>query len=121
MLFQKESNTNRVIIKGYEPGNIQISGQNFSSPVLIDESSIQEYPTSSFDEIDFNQLIEAISEDTEVVILGTGEKHKMISATAIQKFNQKGIAVEAMGTRPACHTFQVLVHERRKVVALLFP
>lgn len=121
MLFQKEFNTNRVIIKGYEPGGIEISGQNYTSPVLIDENSIQEYPISAFDEIDFEQLIEAISEETEVVILGTGKKHKMISAAAIQKFNQKGIVVEAMGTRPACHTFQVLVHERRKVVALLFP
>jgi uncharacterized protein len=33
---------------------------------------------------------------------------------------ERGVGLEIMGTPAACRTFNVLVHERRRVVAALF-
>ncbi len=121
MLFQKERNINPVNIKGYNEGELNISGQRFNSPVLLDASSIQPYHSKSFSELDIDELIKRIPEETEVLLIGTGGQHMMLSPRIIKQFNDKGIALEVMATRPACHTFQVLVYEMRKVVALLFP
>jgi uncharacterized protein len=36
-------------------------------------------------------------------------------------FHRRGIGIEVMATAAACRTFNVLVSERRKVVAALLP
>ncbi|MFT6733606.1 MAG: hypothetical protein ACJAS9_001795 [Polaribacter sp.] len=38
----------------------------------------------------------------------------------IKHINDKGIAIEAMASRQACHTYEVLTHDRRRVNALIF-
>ncbi|PCI73052.1 MAG: hypothetical protein COB38_01955 [Gammaproteobacteria bacterium] len=43
-----------------------------------------------------------------------------MDSALIKYLNDKGIAIEAMASRQACHTYEVLAHDRRKVNALIF-
>ena len=121
MLFQKETHLGLVNIKSYSPGEINISGRVFTTPILISEQTIETVPFSKFADIDLAALESVIPEGVEVFLIGTGKNHQMLKPALIQKVNQKGIAIEVMSSRNACHTFQVLMHEKRIVSALLFP
>lgn len=122
MLIQKEISHNKVNINGYSPGTVKIQGKEYTSPIALTSEAIILYQeTASFEMLETEHLEALVEKDTELVIIGSGEKHQLISPNKIQSLNKKGIAVESMSTRNACHTFQVLVHENRKVIALLFP
>ena len=57
--------------------------------------------------------------DPEVVLLGTGQRQIFPAASFRSQFVSAGIGVEIMDTGAACRTFNVLVAERRRVVAVL--
>lgn len=122
MLLQKEQNTGMVSIKGYQPGKINITGQVYQVPVLVFPDRVAVFEgVNLFSEFNIEQLIPLVSDDTEIVIIGSGEKHQFINAQEMKKITDKGIAIEVMASRQACHTFQVLLHEKRKVLGVVFP
>jgi uncharacterized protein len=57
--------------------------------------------------------------DPELVLLGTGARQIFPAASFRAQFLSAGIGVEVMDTGAACRTFNVLVAEQRRVVALL--
>ncbi|TQV76782.1 hypothetical protein FLL45_02160 [Aliikangiella marina] len=122
MLIQKEVSHNKVTIKGYSPGVISMQSEDYRSPIVLTSETISRFEN----DIEFNQLsaevlLNLVAEDTEILIIGSGAKHQLLPVEKVKALNDRGYAVESMSTRNACHTFQVLVHEYRKVVALLFP
>ncbi len=122
MLLQKEQKNSQLKIRAYQPGEINISGKVYRQPILISPSEINIYDDcSQFSALKIEQLLSHINDETEIIIIGSGEKHLFLASSAIKAINDKGIAIEVMGTRQACHTFQVLNFDNRKVVALLFP
>ncbi len=52
----------------------------------------------------------------EVVIFGSGAQLKFISPQIYRCLIEQRIGIETMDTAAACRTFNVLVHEARKVV-----
>ncbi|MGX5174441.1 Mth938-like domain-containing protein [Aliikangiella sp. IMCC44653] len=121
MLIQKENSDTPVVIKSYVPGKLSISGQNFTNPVQLTPTQVSLFnQCANFSELDCEKFITSLAKDTEVVIIGTGATHGFLSPQQTEQFYQRRIAIETMATRPACHTFQVLAHEKRKVCALLF-
>jgi len=54
-----------------------------------------------------------------VVLLGTGRRQTFPAAEFGARFLQSGIGFEVMDTGAACRTFNILVSEHRRVVALL--
>lgn len=122
MLLQKESDDAELSIKSYQAGKIDISGKIYTSPILISQSMLVDFDDArEFSELVIETLIPQIPSGTEILIIGSGEKHQFLSAQAIKAVNDLGIALEVMDTRHACHTLQVLLHDNRKVVTLLFP
>ncbi len=121
MLLQKEPNHNSINIKSYKAGEINISGTLYNRPILLQPSNVTIFESATnFSALNIDQLIERIPSETEVLLIGTGEKHLFLPQSAIQQINRLGLSVEVMATRPACHTFQILAYENRKVFALLF-
>ena len=122
MLIQKETSTSKISIKGYTPGSINVMGKEFEHPILLTADSLESFDeTTNFLDLTKEQLESLVKKDTELLILGSGENHHFLSPKETASLIEKGIAVESMSTRNACHTFQVLTYENRRVVALLFP
>jgi uncharacterized protein len=55
----------------------------------------------------------------ELVIFGSGAKLRFISPEHYRALIERRIGIETMDTAAACRTFNVLVHEGRKVVGAL--
>ena len=68
-----------------------------------------------------NEHIDALAEyDPEIVLLGSGERLQWPDPSLTGQLLEKGIGVEVMDTGAACRTFNILIAERRNVVAGLF-
>ena len=57
--------------------------------------------------------------DPKLVLLGTGTVQRFPHPRLLQALTKVRIGVEAMDTRAACRTFNILVAEDRRVVAAL--
>jgi uncharacterized protein len=55
----------------------------------------------------------------EIIILGTGHGACAPNLELMQSLAAKSIGLEIMNTPAACRTYNVLVHEQRRVVAAL--
>ncbi|MGB0496181.1 MAG: MTH938/NDUFAF3 family protein [Kangiellaceae bacterium] len=121
MLLQKETPNDAVHIKAYTKGKIILNVGEKNTTVFLKENQLVNLTSiTSFENINLALLDEISDNQPEVLIIGTGESHKIMSIDLIQYLNKKGIAVEAMASRQACHTYEVMAHDKRKVNALIF-
>ncbi|MDQ7050894.1 MAG: Mth938-like domain-containing protein [Enterobacterales bacterium] len=120
MLIQKQDAEGQIIIKSYQPGLIRLNIGEFKQVILLQNGAMGVFDAdASFDQLSPERLKDIIKDKPEVLIIGSGEKHQMLPISLA--INQQGIAVESMASREACHTYQMLVYEQRRVYALIFP
>jgi len=108
------------LITAYEAGQVSINKQPYTQSLIVLPTQIlNNWLVSDFDGLTvehFNQLAEL---NPEVVILGTGQKHRFIHPKLTFSLTQKGIPVECMTTDAACRTYNILMSEGRLVAAAL--
>jgi uncharacterized protein len=122
MLFQKETNQVGAVIKAYQPGMIKLNIGEFESPVLLIEGEKHDYQgPEDFKALTAEIILQMLKDKPEIMIIGSGPKHQFLAPKTTQMINQQGIAIETMASREACHTYQVLTFEQRRICALIFP
>lgn len=57
----------------------------------------------------------------EVLLIGTGPRHTFLAPELTRPLLQLGIGVETMTTQAAARTYNILMSEERRVLALLLP
>ena len=121
MLLQKENSNDSVHIKAYSKGKITLNIGEYSDFIFLKDNQLAQIEKSlTFDSIDSKVLDFIADNQPEVLVIGTGDTHKIMDISLIKHLNDKGIAVEAMASRQACHTYEVLAHDKRSVNALIF-
>jgi len=121
MHLQKEIDPNRLHIKSYQPGQFNISDEIYAHHVLIDDEKVSAFKgCDSFSALSMDVLQPLIDKQPEVLLIGCGASHQLLPLELQLELEKVGAAVEVMATREACHTFEILSYERRRVVALLF-
>jgi uncharacterized protein len=65
-------------------------------------------------------LATALEQKPEVILIGTGEDAWLPDVDLMSALAERGIGLEFMTTPAACRTYNVLVHEQRRVVVALF-
>lgn len=110
----------RTTIQRVEPGRLTIGNDVITDHVAITSDAVLPGWTAT----DVDQLLESdfdelVSHEPELIILGTGIKAVMPPRELIYAFARKGIGLEAMDTRAACRTFNILVSEGRRPAAVL--
>ncbi len=120
MQLQKESTQAKVIIKNYQPGKIGLNLGETDQVVFLVNGEVKKFEgANNFNELKYEDI--NLDEKPEILIIGTGEKFQLLSTELVSKINAKGVAVEAMASREACHTYQVLIFDQRIVWALIYP
>ncbi|VAW95854.1 hypothetical protein MNBD_GAMMA23-1657 [hydrothermal vent metagenome] len=129
--------THKLAIQSYDSGviNIALSGNQEldgesdsdatgkriqsmkSSFILTPNQIIEQWQYNAVSEWSLESFEVLISQQPELIILGTGKNLTFPDHQALQCFHQAGIGVEVMNTASACRTFNVLVSENRFVVA----
>ena len=67
---------------------------------------------------DLDFLLSA-EEKPELILIGTGNRHQLISTSLQQALRAIAVRTEAMDTGAACRTYNVLAAEERRVAAVL--
>lgn len=65
-------------------------------------------------------LAAALELEPEIILIGTGEDASLPDVELMSALAERGIGLEFMTTPAACRTYNVLVHEQRRVVVALF-
>lgn len=103
-------------IDGYGAGFFRIGGQVIEGAVLVTAAGARVW--GGFEDAD---PLLALSEDIDVLFLGTGAETAHPPAALRQRLEAAGLGVEAMNSPAACRTYNVLLSEGRRVAVALLP
>jgi uncharacterized protein len=120
MRFTQDSTSGSNVIRAYGNGELRVNDEVYRSTIIVSASAVQAAPDirelEDLSRIDPSSILAL---EPEIVLLGTGPRQSFPAASFRAQFLSAGIGVEVMDTGAACRTFNVLVAEQRRVVALL--
>jgi uncharacterized protein len=120
MRFTQDSTAAVHLIRAYAAGELRISNDIYRETVILNASQVIVMPEiRDVDALAGFDPSRILALDPELVLLGTGQRQIFPAASFRAQFLKAGIGVEVLDTGAACRTFNVLVAEQRRVVALL--
>lgn len=111
------------IIQSYANGQFRVSGELYSSAVIVRPDRTQGFGVGDFNDLqesDFQPLVDDQS-NIDVVLMGTGATIQFLPSALKKTLREQGLHIDVMDTGAACRTYNVLMAEGRRVVALLLP
>lgn len=105
------------VIQSYGPESFRIGNAVYASPVLVLPAATLVWDGA----LTMESLTPLITAEPkpEVVLIGTGKRHVLVSAELRAALKREGIATDTMDTGAACRTFNILLGEGRRVAAVL--
>jgi uncharacterized protein len=120
MRFTQDGSSNVNLIRGYGPGELRINDEVFRTTMIVASAATRAVPSiTDAAELDTGHAALLLELQPEVVLIGTGQRQVFPAPAFGVQFLKAGIGFEVMDTGAACRTFNVLVSELRRVVALL--
>jgi uncharacterized protein len=120
MRFTQDLTSSVNVIRSYGPGELRINDEVFSNSVIVAASAIRGEPgLSDVASLATEHVTRILEFEPELVLVGTGQRQVFPPVAFGAQFLKSGIGYEVMDTGAACRTFNVLVSEQRRVVALL--
>lgn len=117
MKFQPDQLDGVNAISKLEAGRIWVHATAFESSLLVPwRGEVQAWPVDGIAALEQAHFEAIVGFEPELVIFGSGEKHRFVSPALYRGLIERRIGVETMDTAAACRTFNVLVHEGRKVL-----
>lgn len=109
-------------ITGHGPGHVLVNGQRFESALLLEPAKVPEpMPGLALATLQDALFAAIAARDPvpEIVLLGTGARLRFPSRALLRPLAAAAIGHEVMDTAAACRTYNVLMGEGRRVLALL--
>jgi uncharacterized protein len=109
------------IITAYGKGGFKINEEKIDGNILLFPEEVISYELAdiqSFKEKDFYHY-ENYFKNTEILLIGGGEKTSFFSNEIEKLFRAKNIIIDYMDTGAAARTYNVLLSEERKVAVVL--
>jgi uncharacterized protein len=108
------------LITGYGEGWVEINRKRYEhSLIVLPKSLIEDWQVRDFEDLTIEHFQKLVALKPEVVLLGTGTKHRFIHPRLTAPLTALGISVECMDTAAACRTYNILMGEGRQVAAKL--
>jgi uncharacterized protein len=109
------------IVRAWEAGAVRIGEEWLSGHLILSaERVVREWPVADPTALEIADLRPALELEPEIILLGTGQTLVFPSLDLAEMLSGQRVGLEVMSTPAACRTFNVLVSERRRVVAALF-
>lgn len=115
------------VVTAYGDDYIEVNRVRYANAVSVaPEGAVREWPVHQARDVDLELLRSATGLESgtgiaEVLLIGTGSRQQFLSPAVVVPLMQAGIGVEMMGTHAAARTYNILMAEGRRVVALLLP
>lgn len=109
------------LVTGYGPGEIRIGETVLhNSCIVTAQQLIPDFPPQTLGELNVADLERVFPLDPEIVVIGTGPHQRFPDPSLMGAVLSRGIGCEVMDLGAACRTYNVLVSEDRRAVAILF-
>ena len=108
------------IIDSYQFGIIVVSGQQYTSDVIIFPDRVKDnWWRKTAHQLCLDDIAEVLTEKPEVLVVGTGASDLMkVLPEVKQSLEAQGIKLIVETTDKACHTYNQLSHSQKVVAAL---
>ena len=108
------------IITRHDASSIWVGQLGFSHSLLVPwQGEVQRWEPARVEELQPAHFEQALALRPELVIFGSGARHRFVHAPLLRCLIERGIGVETMDTAAACRTYNVLASEGRAVLAAL--
>jgi uncharacterized protein len=120
MKFQPDTLGGVNAVSRQEPGRVWVGNTLYEHSLIVPwVGEVQAWGVHSFTDLSAEHFQRLLALDPELVILGSGARLRFPAPALLRALIERGIGVETMDTPAACRTYNVLVSERRSVVAAL--
>jgi uncharacterized protein len=120
MRFSQDSSSAALLIRAYAAGELRVNEDTYRETVIVSATAVLRLPDiNAVGDLAGLDPSRILALDPELVLLGTGPRQAFPAASFSARFLSAGIGLEVMDTAAACRTYNVLVAEQRRVVALL--
>jgi uncharacterized protein len=113
----------RQIIQSYTAQGFKVSGKAFAGAIFVTPEKTEDWVINgSAQDITPDQIMDCLKDfDVDVLLFGTGSTSIFVKPALREFLRQKKLTIDAMDTGAACRTYNVLMAEGRRVMALLLP
>jgi uncharacterized protein len=119
MEFTRVAAGGRQFIQAHREGGFTIAGVRHEGSVLVLPERTLSWAVRDLAGLTLKSLAAITSAEVEILVLGCGATFALPPSELRQALRAHGIVTEAMDTRAACRTFNVLLAEDRRVAAAL--
>ena len=113
------------IIQSYAAGQFKVSGISYNHAVIVAPNQTNEWIDAPYDMVNLNvehfRPLLAHASDIDVILFGTGSKMHFVEPKLKGDLSALGLSIDVMDTGAACRTYNVLMAEGRRVVAVMLP
>lgn len=102
------------LINGYREGKFLVNNREYCGSIIVFPEKVIKLKES-----DINNFKSFLTEEIEILLIGTGKTRNLSSSVKSYLMEQKGLNFEFMTTSAACRTHNVLISEDRFVVSYL--
>lgn len=108
------------LITGYGEGWVDVNEtRHHHSLIVLPNRLVTDWPVTGFDALTAEHIAIIASLAPEVVLLGTGTRHRFAHPRIGTPLLEIGVSLECMDTAAACRTYNILMAEGRHVAAAL--
>lgn len=113
--------TNANVIRAWDDGAVRVGKEWLTGHlILTPEAIIKDWQVTCPEDLRLSDLEPIIALAPEIIIVGTGMQLTFLNIGLTKTLAEKKIGLEIMDTPAACRTYNVLVHEGRRVAVALF-
>ncbi len=119
MKLHADAPTSLNTVTGYGPGFIEINKSRHEGHLLLrPDAPVAPWPVPSFEALRAEDFEALLAFRPEVVLLGTGKRQRFPQPRLTLALTRARVGIEAMDTAAACRTYNILMSEGRRVLAV---
>ena len=120
MKIQPDRSEGVNIVTRHDASNIWVGPTGFAHSLLVPwQGQVQRWQPARIEQLRAEDFEQMLSLRPDLVILGSGPRHRFVAPALLRCLIEARIGVETMDTAAACRTYNVLAGEGRAVLAAL--
>ena len=103
----------------YGAGFVEVNKTPYTHPLLMMGEQLTPWAVAGFDALTPEDFAALLAHAPELVLFGSGDRLRFPHPRLLAALTNQGIGVEVMDTPAACRTYNFLMAEGRRVLAVL--
>jgi uncharacterized protein len=119
MQMTEHRNERELFVRHADADTVTVVDRQFRRSLIVSaDRVVEDFPAQSIADLDANAIASVLALQPEVVLLGTGARAIFPPQAVLAEFLKHGIGLETMDNAAVARTFNVLVGEGRRAVAV---